>query len=97
MERYLKWEAICRRYERGKNSVLGAVMNRLSTEKKEAADRLKLRAYADAEYTLMLNEWSNAEEQCVKAQVEYDNLKTVFDATTSAVAYQREAIKRNIL
>lgn len=95
LEHYLKWRQVCDRYERGKNTKLAQVIGALRRNgEKESHGQLQARAYAHSDYVDFLNEWDKAEQNKVKAQVEYESLKTNFEALQSAIAYDREAMKR---
>ena len=91
MERYLKWKQIVERYERGKHTAFANAF--LKTEAETVRER-ELIAYASPAYVAYLEEWDKAQKEMVKAQVEYDNLRSNFDALTSALAYDRESMKR---
>jgi len=92
-ELYLKWKAIVDRYERGKETKLGLIRATLDREKK-TQDDLKYECRAHPDYQTYLEEWRAAEENMIKAKVDFDNLQCQFDAYQSALSYQREHLKR---
>lgn len=92
-ERYLKWRAICDRYERGKETKLGLIRMGLVKDKK-TQDDLKAETRSHGDYQKYLEEWASAEQNMISARVEYENLQCQFEAYQSALSYQREHMKR---
>ena len=52
--------------------------------------------YADKRYQDYLKKWDECEKKMVQARVEYDSIKTNFEALQSALSFDKEAMKRNI-
>ena len=97
MELYLQWRQVFDRLERGKNTVLGQIMKKLALGGEiKSAETMKLLAHADEVFVAYLAEMDKAEKNMVKAKIKFDNLKNQFDAIQSAMAYQREEMRRAI-
>lgn len=92
-ERYLKWRQICDRYDRGAKTIYAKCFLEAHGETVKEKEQV---AFTNPMYTAYLAEWDKAEKKKIQAEVEYDNLKTQFDALQSAIAYQREELKRGM-
>jgi hypothetical protein len=92
LEQYLKWRAICDRYERGKSSKLAEIIATLPQEKSYASRESE--ALASEGYKTYLSEFHEAEKNKIIAQVKYENLKCQFEALQSVLAYERDAMRR---
>lgn len=91
LERWLKWREIRERFERGKNSIFAKCF--LKAEGGTVKEREMVAASAE-EFMKYLDDLHEAAKSEISARVEYENLKNQFDAMTSALAYQRESMKR---
>lgn len=93
LERYLKWKQVCDRYERGYKVIIAKNIIGRSAETIRERESLALTSEEVGKY---LEDWDKAEKEKIKAQVEYDSLKTSFEALTSALAFDRETMKRGM-
>ena len=92
LELYLKWKVICDRYDRGKPSKIAQLVSKL--DKNQSYASREAQALASKDYQQYLEKWHEAEKKKATAQVEYDNIKSKFDALQSVLSYERESMKR---
>ena len=81
------------RIERGAKSVLAECFLRSKGDTMKEREQLAL---VDAQYLKYLADWDKAEKEKIKAMVEYDNLKTSFDALQSALSHQKAELSRGM-
>ena len=96
LERYLKWKQVCDRYERGLKVIFAECFLSVQIKADATIKEREMYAYATQKYLNYLAEMDGAEKEKVKAQVQYDTLKTSIEALTSALAFDRETIKRGM-
>lgn len=98
-ELYLSWRRIAERYDRGKHTVLAEIMathraNLEASGEKATVNQLEMLAYSDERYKKYLKEWDDAEKAMTQARVVFENLQCAFEALQSALAYDRDAMKK---
>jgi hypothetical protein len=91
-ERYLKWKQVVDRYKKGSKTKLAQIYTIITIA--SSVDERKNMALSHPDYVQYLSEWDTAEKAMIKARVLFENLQSAYDALTSALAFDRESMKR---
>lgn len=99
-ENYLLAKQVVDRYDRGKNAKLGMVLQdipRLSQNGKPISlqERIYL-AYSSEAWREYLAQWGKAEKVMIEARVLFENLETQLSSYQSALAFDRETVRKGI-
>lgn len=92
-EYYLRWKQIAERYKRGEKSVYAKAF--LASAGANLEER-KMNAMTTPDYADYLKAWNRAERMRTKFEVAYENLENDLAAYQSAIAFDREMIKKGI-